>query len=56
MVYHWNPDKSLLKRYLTLLVHTLTDPLPTPLSIAVEEDQGLEVINTADMQDSPHQY
>ena len=43
MVSHWNLEKSLPKRCLTLSVLTFTDPLPTPLSIAVEEDQGSEV-------------
>ena len=40
MVYHWNLNKSLLKRYLILLVCALTGPQPTPLSIAIEGDQG----------------
>ena len=37
-----------------VLVHTLTGPLPTPLSIAVEEDQGPEVTSIIDTQDSLH--
>ena len=38
---------------------TSTDPLPTTLSTAIEEDQEPEVINTTDIvdiQDSPHQF
>ena len=56
LVYHCNLDKSPLRRYPTLLVHTLPGPLPTQLSMAVEEDQEPGVINITDIQDSPHQF
>ena len=36
-------------------MHTSTGPLPTPLSIAVEDDQGQEVTSIIDMQDSLYQ-
>ena len=49
---HWNLNKSLPKRFLTSSVHTLTGPLPTPLSIAVEGDQGPEVTSIIGTQDS----
>ena len=35
---------------------TLTGPLPTPLSIAVEDDKEPEVTSIIGMQDSLHQY
>ena len=35
-------------------MHTSTGPLPTPLSIAVEDDQGEEATSIIDMQDSLH--